>query len=161
MVDPMADVFSVRKRSAIMARVRCRENVRTELALLRILRRHKLTGWRRHQPIFGKPDFVFPQQRLAVFVDGCFWHCCPKHSTQPMSNRDFWMRKLARNQIRDRLVNRMLRKAGWKVFRIWQHDLTRKKESQLAARIHRCLAARNMVTLTQSAFALAKATRGD
>jgi DNA mismatch endonuclease (patch repair protein) len=133
----MADVFSRRKRSAIMARVRSCGNERTEVALLRVLRRQRITGWRRHRPVFGKPDFVFPKQRLAIFVDGCFWHSCPKHSTQPVSNRSFWMRKLVRNSARDRLVNRALRKAGWKVIRIWQHDLTRKNEVKIAARISR------------------------
>ena len=124
-----------------MARVRGRGNERTELALLSVLRRHRITGWRRYQSVFGKPDFVFSRQRLAMFVDGCFWHCCPKHATQPASNRAFWMQKLARNRARDRLVNKTLSKAGWKVFRIWQHDLTRKNELQLAARIRKHLGA--------------------
>ncbi|WP_096361786.1 very short patch repair endonuclease [Sulfuricaulis limicola] len=136
----MADVFSSQKRSAIMARIRGRENKRTELALVGILRRNKITGWRRHQPLFGRPDFVFHQQRLVLFVDGCFWHCCPKHATQPGSNRAFWMRKLQRNRARDRLVNQTLRKAGWKVVRIWQHDLTRKNEVRVVTRISKRLA---------------------
>ena len=124
-----------------MARVHSRGNKRTELALLSILRHHKITGWRRHQPLFGKPDFAFQQQRLALFVDGCFWHCCPKHSTRPASNRAFWMQKLARNRARDVLVNQTLRKDGWKVIRIWQHDLTQKNEAQIAARVRKYLAA--------------------
>jgi DNA mismatch endonuclease (patch repair protein) len=136
----MVDVFSAHKRSAIMSRIRSRGNKLTELALLGILRRHKITGWRRNQPVFGKPDFIFPQRRIAVFVDGCFWHCCPKHSTLPASNRTFWMRKLARNQVRDQLVNQTLRNAGWKVIRIWQHDLTQKSEAKTAARINKNLA---------------------
>jgi DNA mismatch endonuclease (patch repair protein) len=136
----MTDIFSSQKRSAIMARIRGRGNKLTELTLLSILRRHKITGWRRHQPLFGKPDFIFPQQRLALFVDGCFWHCCPKHSTQPVSNRAFWKRKLARNRSRDQLVNQTLRKTGWKVIRVWQHDLTRKNGAKTAARISKHLA---------------------
>lgn len=137
----MADVFSSQKRSAIMARIRGSGNARTELALLSILRHYKITGWRRRLPLFGKPDFVFPQQRLALFVDGCFWHNCPKHSTLPATNCEFWMQKFARNSARDQLVNQTLRKAGWKVIRIWQHELTRKNESQIAARIIKYLAA--------------------
>lgn len=136
----MVDVFSSQKRSAIMARIRGQGNKRTELALLSILRRNKITGWRRHQPLFGKPDFVFHQQHLVLFVDGCFWHCCPKHSTRPVSNRAFWIQKLERNRVRDQLVNQTLRKAGWKVIRIWQHDLTRKNEAQIANRINKHLA---------------------
>ena len=135
----MADVFSARKRSEIMARVRGRGNERTELALLNILRRQNISGWRRHQTVFGKPDFVFREHRLAVFVDGCFWHCCPRHATKPASNRRFWRQKLARNKARDRLVNFTLRKAGWTVLRVWQHELTRKNESRVAVRIRKYL----------------------
>jgi DNA mismatch endonuclease (patch repair protein) len=122
----MADVFSKRKRSDIMSRVKGRGNKATELAMVALLRRHGITGWRRHARIFGNPDFVFPKHRLAVFVDGCFWHGCPKHATQPASNRAFWREKLARNKTRDRLVTRMLKQRGWFVLRVWQHEL--KKE---------------------------------
>jgi DNA mismatch endonuclease (patch repair protein) len=136
----MTDVFSARKRSAIMAHVRGRGNERTELALLRVLRRHNITGWRRHQRVFGNPDFIFQKLRLAVFVDGCFWHCCPQHSTKPASNRLFWRQKLARNKARDRLVNSTLRKMGWTVLRIWQHELTRKNQHRCISRIRKAFA---------------------
>ena len=106
-----------------MSRVRSRGNKGTEVALAKLFRRHKITGWRRNQKIFGKPDFVFPKVKLAVFVDGCFWHGCPKHATQPKSNRAFWKKKFARNIARDRLVNRALRRANWRVLRIWEHTL--------------------------------------
>jgi len=122
-----------------MSRVRGRGNERTELALVSVLRRNGLSGWRRNQPLFGKPDFVFRKSRVAVFVDGCFWHYCPLHATQPATNRAFWRKKLARNKARDLLVNRTLRKAGWRVLRIWQHELTRKREARLVRRIGRCL----------------------
>ena len=74
-----------------------------------------------------KVDFVFRQVRLALFVDGCFWHSCPKHATKPKNNRAFWRRKLAGNKARDRVVNRTLRQAGWHVLRIWEHELQRLK----------------------------------
>ena len=119
----MSDVFSKQKRSEIMSRVKSRGNAATELRIIRIFREHGITGWRRHIALFGNPDFVFPKARLAVFVDGCFWHGCPTHGGGPASNRAFWERKLARNLSRDRLVNRTLRKRGWRVLRIWQHDL--------------------------------------
>jgi DNA mismatch endonuclease (patch repair protein) len=70
-----------------------------------------------------KPDFVFTKFKFAVFVDGCFWHGCPKHATNPKNNRAFWQRKLAGNKTRDRLVNRALRRAGWRVVRIWECEL--------------------------------------
>ncbi len=68
---------------------------------------------------------------MVVFVDGCFWHACPKHSSTPASNRAFWKRKLAANQFRDRQVNRTLRKSGWRVVRIWEHDLAKRGEACL------------------------------
>ena len=109
-----------------MSTIRSRGNKDTELVLARLLRRYGITGWRRHQELVGKPDFIFRKARLAVFVDGCFWHACPKHSTVPAGNRAFWKRKLAANHSRDRLVNRTLRKNGWRVIRIWEHDLPKR-----------------------------------
>ncbi len=122
----MADIWDKEKRSKVMSLVRSHGNKATELRLIGIFRAHKLTGWRRKQKLFGKPDFVFRKLRLVAFVDGCFWHSCPKHSTKPMRNRVFWEKKLTANKARDRLVNRTLRRNGWKVIRIWEHELTTK-----------------------------------
>jgi DNA mismatch endonuclease (patch repair protein) len=135
----MADFLTTAKRSALMATIRSRGNKETELALAKLLRRRGIAGWRRNQKLFGKPDFVFRKARLAVFVDGCFWHGCLKHCRMPVSNRKFWRRKLSRNRQRDLLVNRTLRKAGWRVLRIWEHQLHRKKEAALLRRILRAL----------------------
>jgi len=133
------DRVSAHVRSRMMSRIRGRGNKETEEALVKLLRQHRIKGWRRHPPVFGKPDFVFPKSRLALFVDGCFWHGCPKHGTKPKSNRAYWRLKLARNKMRDQLVKRTLRKAGWKVIRIWKHELSRKNESRLLWRIHSAL----------------------
>jgi DNA mismatch endonuclease (patch repair protein) len=145
----MPDVFTKAKRSEVMSRIRSRGNKDTELALAKLLRRHRITGWRRHlliratvedcwlkvesrkprktlspQPPFTvRPDFFFRKQRTAIFVDGCFWHGCPKHATKPRNNASFWRRKLSGNKKRDRLVNRVLRRAGWRVLRIWECEL--------------------------------------
>ncbi len=124
----MADVFSKEKRSDIMSRVKGRGNVSTELRLIRIFREYKLTGWRRHVAVFGNPDFVFPKSRVAIFVDGCFWHGCPIHGSLPETNRAFWKRKLEQNKARDRLVKRSLRANGWRVLRLWQHELLQKEK---------------------------------
>jgi len=131
----MADVFSKSKRSEVMSRIRSRGNKDTEVALARLLRRHKISGLRRHleigkaesgkQKFKVRPDFVFPRHRLAVFVDGCFWHGCPRHGTQPKNNAAFWRKKISGNQIRDRLVTRTLRLNHWRVLRIWEHTLRR------------------------------------
>jgi DNA mismatch endonuclease (patch repair protein) len=82
--------------------------------------------------------FVFRPSRLALFVDGCFWHGCPKYATQPKNNRVFWRRRFARNRERDELVNRTLRKSGRRGLRIWECDLTRRPET-CVRRIQRAL----------------------
>jgi DNA mismatch endonuclease (patch repair protein) len=121
----MPDVFTKAKRSEVMSRIRGRGNKDTELALMKLFRQHGITGWQRNQKVFGKPDFLFRRNRLAVFVDGCFWHGCPKHCKIPAGNRAFWKKKFAANKARDRLVTRILRQQGWTVIRIWEHNLTR------------------------------------
>ncbi len=82
----MVDVFTKQKRSQVMSRIRGSGNKETELALISLFKRRRITGWRRNQKVFGKPDFVFRSVRVAVFVDGCFWHGCPKHGTLPANN---------------------------------------------------------------------------
>ena len=113
------------------------------MALIRLFRRHHITGWRRHWPIFGRPDFVFPKLWLAIFVDGCFWHGCAAHSNTPVNNRPFWERKLAENVRRDRRVSRVLRGGGWKVLRVWEHELRRGNEGRFIARLYRAMELRN------------------
>lgn len=133
----MADVFDAAKRSEIMSRVKGRGNLSTEIRLLRVFREHQISGWRREFPLFGKPDFVFPKQRLAVFVDGCFWHGCPSHGSIPSTNVTFWQEKLERNKSRDRLVNRELRRRGWRILRFWQHEF--KDTKKITRRLRRYL----------------------
>jgi DNA mismatch endonuclease (patch repair protein) len=122
-----------------MSCIRSRDNKDTELVLAKLFRSHGITGWRRNQRVFGKPDFVFKEFKLAVFVDGCFWHRCPIHGTQPKGNHSFWNEKFTRNQARARLVNRTLRRKGWRVLRIWEHELQRKKETRLLRKLCRVL----------------------
>jgi DNA mismatch endonuclease (patch repair protein) len=153
------DVFTKAKRSEVMSCIRGQGNKDTEFALIRVFRAHRITGWRRQVEIrnleFGmfatanpssggrkfrvRPDFVFPKLRVAVFVDGCFWHVCPKHATRPRHNRAFWKRKLEANTARDRLVTRTLRMNGWRVLRIWEHELARKNAARLVRRIRQAL----------------------
>lgn len=120
-----------------MARISGHGNKETEVALAKLFQRHRIVGWRRNQPVFGKPDFIFAKSRVAVFVDGCFWHSCPKHATMPKTNRVYWHRKLLANKKRDRLVTHKLRRAGWRVVRIWQHELIRKNETHLLRHLER------------------------
>ena len=67
-------------------------------------------------------DVVFSRARVAVFVDGCYWHCCPEHGTSPRKNIDYWARKLAGNRERDRRVDAALTAGGWHVIRVWEHE---------------------------------------
>jgi DNA mismatch endonuclease (patch repair protein) len=131
----MPDVFSRAKRSAVMSRIRGAGNKDTELRLIQVFRANGVKGWRRGSKLPGKPDFIFPKMKTAVFVDGCFWHGCPKHATWPKARAAFWLAKLTGNKARDRRVNRLLRAKGWKVLRIWEHELTRKNEARLLRRL--------------------------
>jgi DNA mismatch endonuclease (patch repair protein) len=69
-----------------------------------------------------RADIVFPRERVAIYVDGCFWHSCPLHGTIPKANREWWMEKLRANRNRDRAANELLRNAGWVVVRVWEHE---------------------------------------
>ena len=119
----MTDVISKQKRSEVMSHIRGRGNKETEIALMTLMRKHHIKGWRRHRNLVGKPDFTFPKERVVIFVDGCFWHCCPEHSTRPKNNRQFWEKKLAANKKRDEFVTRELSAGSWHVVRIWEHEL--------------------------------------
>ena len=154
----MPDVFTPAERSAVMSRIRSTGNAATELRFRAMLRAAKITGWRRHVSLCMphpsartkagekkirrprvRPDFVFREERVAVFVDGCFWHGCPRHATRPRQNRKFWDDKIARNRQRDRLVTRQLRKSGWTVLRLWECALARKRQAHTLGRLKRAL----------------------
>jgi DNA mismatch endonuclease Vsr len=137
----MADVFTRAKRSAVMSRIRARGNRDTELRMIQIFRATGITGWRRNAKVFGKPDFIFPQGRVAVFVDGCFWHRHPgcKFAYLPKTRREFWLKKFKSNVARDKVVIQTLREAGWRTLRIWECNLTRTRQLQVAARVKRAL----------------------
>ena len=109
----MPDVFTKAKRSEVMSRIRSRGNQDTELRLRAVFRAQGITGWRRQVAVrysgSGKPpvrksvrpDFIFRAQKVAIFVDGCFWHGCPQHFRRPQTRQKFWDAKIARNQARD------------------------------------------------------------
>lgn len=97
-------------------------NESTEIALLKLMRSNGIRGWRRRVKLTGSPDFVFTRERVALFVDGCFWHGC-KCRKLPVSNVSFWKEKFRTNRIRDLRVSRSLRQAGWQVVRIKEHEI--------------------------------------
>ena len=125
--------FGGLSRSQLMSRVRSTGNQTTETRLVSLFRKTGLTGWRRHQPLPGKPDFVWQSKKVAVFVDGCFWHGhdCGKNVT-PKTNAQAWQKKIKATQARDRRFSRQLQDMGWKVIRIWECQLRKNSASCLA-----------------------------
>ena len=117
----MADVLTPEQRSFCMSRIRGRDT-RPELAIRKGL---WSLGYRYRidMKLPGKPDIVFPRERVVIFIDGCFWHRCPIHYQAPATNPHFWEKKIHRNVERDRLVDRELASQGWKVKRIWEHEV--------------------------------------
>ena len=122
----MVDTFTKEERSSIMRKVKSIRNTSTELRLIQIFKSNSIKGWRRNFKLFGKPDFVFPLIRTAVFVDGCFWHGHHCRNTKPQANQEYWQHKIERNKKRDKTVNQTLRKNGWTVIRIWECQLKNK-----------------------------------
>lgn len=118
------DKITREQRSRNMAAIRSRGNQTTEIAFSKLLRANKITGWRRHsRQVFGVPDFIFQKEKVAIFIDGCFWHGCPRCKTQPKTNAKYWKLKIANNQKRDKEVKKQLIRDGWKVFRFWEHEI--------------------------------------
>ncbi|HET7626516.1 MAG TPA: very short patch repair endonuclease [Verrucomicrobiae bacterium] len=133
----MPDVFNKRKRSKVMAAIRSSGNKATELKLVEIFRLYGIKGWQRKRRLVGKPDFIFPKERMAIFVDGCFWHGCRFHCRMPKSRLTYWTPKIIRNRRRDAEIGKQLRKLGWRVLRIWEHSL--KNPERIAIRLHAML----------------------
>lgn len=117
------DTVSPSERSRIMASVKSDRNKSTEIAVAVLLRKYGVSGWRRHYPLEGKPDFVFLKNKIALFIDGCLWHGCPKHCRIPKTNRQYWVNKISKNKARDARMQRKLRTHGWTVIRIWEHEI--------------------------------------
>ena len=127
----MTDVFSKAKRSEVMSRIRGSGNKSTELKLMRLMRKNGIKGWCRRVNIFGKPDFVFKKERLCIFVDGCFWHSCPRCFSPPKQNAQFWLKKTRGNSARDKRVSRKLRSENWSVCRIYECSLKKNPEAAI------------------------------
>ncbi|MGH9468958.1 MAG: DNA mismatch endonuclease Vsr [Terriglobia bacterium] len=117
------DWLTAQQRSRNMASIRSKGNTTTEARFAHLLRKARISGWRRHQTLPGKPDFAFRSERLAVFIDGCFWHGCPRCYRLPEDHRAYWKTKYIANRRRDRRNARQLRALGWRVVRIWEHIL--------------------------------------
>lgn len=141
-----------------MSRIRGKGNKSTELKLVAAFKAANVTGWRRHvrlKPWIAEddldphkrrhrlrvePDFIFRPQKIAVYVDGCFWHGCPFHATKPKNDAETWRRKLEGNALRDKRATRALEAADWEVMRVWEHELA--EIEVVVTRIKKRLAAR-------------------
>ncbi|MES9874201.1 MAG: very short patch repair endonuclease [Candidatus Sedimenticola sp. 6PFRAG7] len=117
----MSDVHTPEKRSYNMSRIRG-SNTAPEILLRKKLWAAGLR-YRLKVKISGKPDLVFLSARVAVFVDGCFWHGCPEHYISPKTNAKFWRDKINKNKIRDEVVKKELESEGWCVIRLWEHEI--------------------------------------
>lgn len=131
----MADVFDKDKRSTIMQKVRSKGNKSTELKLIEIFREMGITGWKRNYPVKGHPDFIFLKKRVAVFVDGCFWHGHDCRNTRPADNQEYWQKKRERNIRHDKEITELFESRGWRVLRIWECEFKVKNRQALLEKI--------------------------
>lgn len=98
------------------------KNTSPEIRLVEAFRRRNFKVETHPEDLPGRPDIVLPNRRLAVFVHGCFWHGCPRPYTEPKHNRNWWRGKIAKNKDRDRRKRFVLRRAGWSVISVWEHE---------------------------------------
>ena len=135
---PRLDHLLPKQRSALMAKVRSTGNRSTEITVEETLRARRVGGWRKHsKEIPGTPDFYFPSAKLAIFVNGCFWHGCEKCARNvPRNRRRFWTEKIQQNRRRDARTLRRLRRSGFRTMTIWEHSLRNERWfTRLSARL--------------------------
>jgi len=141
LIDSSRDPLEGPARSERMSRVRGSGNKSTELAVEAVLVEDGLAGWVKHaKDVRGRPDFYFPAERVALFVDGCFWHACPRcNRSTPSTRREFWSAKIEETRRRDNRIRRQLRRDGISVIRVWEHEVSDKR---WLGRVERAVAAR-------------------
>lgn len=122
----MADVLTREQRSQCMSQIKGKDT-KPEMKLRRALWGLGLR-YRLNTKLPGRPDLVFPRARIAIFVDGCFWHGCPQHCNRPKTNSDFWENKLSSNIERDKRVNAELLAMDWTALRFWEHEISENLE---------------------------------
>lgn len=131
----MADIFDKQQRSQIMRKVKSSGNKSTEIRLISVFKENNISGWRRNYAVKGHPDFVFLKMKIAVFVDGCFWHGHDCRNTTPSDNKEYWDRKRQRNIQHDREVTAIFEARGWTVIRIWECELKKKNVTILLKKL--------------------------
>ena len=126
----MTDVLTPDQRKLNMSRVRGK-NTGPEIKLRKLLWSRGIRGYRIHHNLLGKPDIVFTKKRVAIFIDGCFWHKCPVCFQEPETRKEFWMKKIQSNIDRDAKVDEQLKNNGWTVIRIWEHEIRKEPEKAI------------------------------
>jgi DNA mismatch endonuclease (patch repair protein) len=126
----MPERLTPEQRSRNMSRIRGRDTA-VETAVRSGLHRRGLR-FRLCSDLPGRPDIVFPRRRIAIFVDGCFWHGCTDHYQKPSNNADYWMSKVSSNRSRDLTVDRKLERMGWRVMRVWEHEVKEDVEATVS-----------------------------
>jgi DNA mismatch endonuclease (patch repair protein) len=124
-----SDVLTPKQRSYCMSKIRGK-NTGPEIILRKALWANGVR-YRLNYKIPGKPDIILVKSKIAIFVDGCFWHGCPLHSNLPRTNRKFWKEKILKNKKRDQEINKTLSGIGWLVIRIWEHEIKNNLKSSV------------------------------
>ena len=123
----MTDVLTPEQRKYNMSHIRGK-NTGPEIKLRKLLWSRNIRGYRIHYNLLGKPDIVFTKKKIAIFIDGCFWHKCPVCFQEPETRKEFWMKKIQSNIDRDKKVDMQLKNDGWTVIRIWEHEIKKEPE---------------------------------
>lgn len=140
----MDDVFDKDQRSQIMQKVKSHGNKSTEMKLISVFSANGISGWRRNYPVKGHPDFVFLKEKIAVFVDGCFWHGHDCRNTKPADNKEYWDKKRERNMRHDKEVTALFESRGWMVIRIWECELKKKNANLLMKKLEPLLTRKSL-----------------
>ena len=118
----MTDTVSKKKRSEIMSKIKSKDT-KIEIEFRKAIWKAGFRYRKNPKGYFGKPDLVLKKYKTVIFIDSCFWHGCKKHCRLPSTRKSYWIPKIERNKQRDKEVNRHYKKEGWKVVRVWEHDL--------------------------------------
>ena len=122
----MTDTVSKKRRSEIMSKIKSKDT-KIEIEFRKAIWKAGFRYRKNPKGYFGKPDLVLRKYKTVIFIDSCFWHGCKKHCRLPSTRKNYWIPKIERNKQRDKEADRYYKKEGWKVVRVWEHDL--KKES--------------------------------
>lgn len=116
------DKFTKEKRSEIMSKIKSKDT-KIEVEFRKAIWKAGFRYRKNQTKYFGKPDLVLKKYKTVIFIDSCFWHGCKKHCRLPATNKKYWIEKIERNKKRDKEVRRYYKKIGWKIIRVWEHDI--------------------------------------